>query len=103
VRDDHGAAHHHPEDVDRARRLGAGHLLAEERLLYERGAAAAELLGPGDPDVARVVELLLPDPPVLEAFVVSWGGLAGVVVGQPRAELVAEGRLRGREREVHAR
>src|SRR6266508_3293686 len=38
----------------------AGHLLVEDRLLHDRGPAAAVSCGPLEPDIARPVELPLP-------------------------------------------
>ena len=46
VGDDHRAAHHEPEDVGGSRRLGSSELLAEDRLLDQRGPSAAVLLWP---------------------------------------------------------
>src|SRR5918999_752566 len=101
VRDHHRAAHHHAEDVDRWRRLGARHLLAEEGLLDERGAAAAVLLRPGEARVAGVVEPALPGAAVLELGVVAGRVLTGGVLGEPGPQLVAGGLFGGGEREVH--
>jgi hypothetical protein len=101
VGDHHRAAHDHAEDVDRRRGLGARHLLAEEGLLDERGAAPAVLLRPGEARVAGVVQLALPGAAVLELGVVAGRVLTGVVLGEPGPQLVAEGLLGGREGEVH--
>ncbi len=79
----------------------ARHLLAEQRLLDQRGAAAAVLLRPGEARVAGVVELALPAAAVVEGGVLAGRVLAGVVVGEPGAQLVAEGLFGGRERQVH--
>ena len=60
VLDDRGRDVRQAERVQRARRLGAVHLLGEDDLLHDPGAAAAPLLGPGDRGVARVGERAVP-------------------------------------------
>ena len=84
-----------------AGRLGAHHLLGEDRLLDQRRAAAAVLLRPRDAGPAALVQLALPAAAELERLVVVLRGLARVVVLQPRAQLVAEGLLARTERQVH--
>ena len=80
-----------PSTLAGLRRLGARHLLAEERLLHERGAAAAVLLRPREAGVAGLEQLLLPGAAVLEGGVVAGRVLTRVVVGEPGPQLVAEG------------
>ena len=60
VGDHDRAAHHEAEHVRRPGRLGARQLLAEDRLLDQRRAAAAVLLRPRDAGPAALVELALP-------------------------------------------
>ena len=67
VRDHDRAAHHEAEHVRDARRLGAHHLLVEDRLLDQRRAAAAVLLRPRHAGPAGLVQLALPAPRELEA------------------------------------
>src|SRR5205814_9690530 len=86
-----GAAHAEPDDVDRLGRLREDHLVVEDQLLHEAGASAAVLLGPGDADIAGLVELLLPGPPALDEglLALGYGGGAARLVGlQPGADLV---------------
>src|SRR5215470_6834699 len=56
VGDDRRPGHSDPDDPDVWGRLGARHLLQEDRLMGVRRAAAPVLLGPGETDVSRVVE-----------------------------------------------
>ncbi len=60
VRDDRRPGHADADDADVRRRLGAGHLLEEDRLVGIWRAAAAVLLGPREPDVSGVVERAAP-------------------------------------------
>ena len=60
VGDHDRAAHRQAEHVGGARRLLAGRLADEDRLLDHRRAAAAVLLRPGDPGPAGLVQLVLP-------------------------------------------
>ena len=100
----HGAAHHQAEHIGRGRDTLAGELLVEHRLLDQGGALAAVLLGPGDPGPARLVHLLLPGSAKLElGGVVPLGRGPRVVLLQPTPHLVAEGRLRVGEAQVHWR
>ena len=59
-RDDRRPGHPEPDHAEVLRRLGARQLLEEDRLVAVRLAAAAVLLRPGEPDVARVVERAAP-------------------------------------------
>jgi hypothetical protein len=101
VRDHHRAAHDEAEDVGGGGRLGPSHLLAEDRLLDEGGAAAAELLRPREAGVAGFVQLALPFAPELEGLVVPLGLASGMVPAKPGAQLVAEGLLAGGQGQVH--
>src|ERR1017187_1833665 len=101
VGDDHRPAHDQPEDVGRRWRLGANHLLVEDRLLHERGAATAVLAWPGDADVARIEEGALPEQAEVDDVLGSLGLRTGPVLGQPRTHLVAELQLRRGQAEVH--
>src|SRR4051794_351898 len=102
VRDHDRAAHHEAEHVRGHRRPRAHHLLVEERLLDQRGAAAAVLLGPRQSGVARVVQLVLPLAAEPERVNVARRLLTRVVVLKPLAQLVAEGLLVWAEGQVHA-
>ena len=62
VRHDRRARHTEPHDADVGRSRRARHLLEEDRLVRVRSAAAAVLLRPGQPRVARVVERAAPAP-----------------------------------------
>jgi hypothetical protein len=55
-----GAQHGEPTAIDKLRRLGARHLLVEDNLLDERGAAPTEFARPVHTDVARLVHPVLP-------------------------------------------
>ncbi len=90
VRDDGRPAHGEPEHVRGARRLRPGELLVVDGLLDERRPAPAVLLRPRHAGPVVVVQAPLPRPPELEAGDVALGLGPGVVVGQPRAQLVAE-------------
>src|SRR6202008_614846 len=81
VRDYGGAAHREREHVRHRRRPRAHHLLVEDRLLDERGAATSVLLGPRHAGPAGVVQLALPGEAELECGLVA-GGLAPGVVGR---------------------
>ena len=101
VRDHDRAAHREAEHVGRRRRLGAGISCDEDRLLDQRRAAAAVLLGPGDPGPAGLVELALPVAAEGDDLVEALGLRAGVVLVQPGANLVAEDSSSGGQGEVH--
>ena len=66
VLDDRGRDVREAERVECARRVRAVHLLGEDDLLHDAGAAAAPLLGPGDRREARVGERAVPRAQVLE-------------------------------------
>src|SRR5207302_8531740 len=105
MRDDDGAAHAQADDVDRIRRLGENHLVVEDELLHEAGAAAAVLLRPRDAYVAGLEQLLLPGAPAVDECPLALAGrrfLARLVGVQPGADLVAQLPLRWAELEVHA-
>src|SRR5712691_2418239 len=106
VGDHDRAAHPEADDVDRLRRVGQDHLVVEDQLVHEGAAAAAVLLGPGDADVAGVVELLLPRAAAFdEGLHVAGAVRVGVARGvglQPGPDLVAEFLLGVAELEVHA-
>src|SRR5439155_17677652 len=59
-RDDRGAGHAETDPADMCGRSGAGRLLEEDALVGVGRAAAAVLLGPGQADVAGVVQLPAP-------------------------------------------
>src|ERR1700730_6061754 len=100
--DDDWAAHAEPDDVDRIRRLGQDHLVVDDELLHETGAAAPVLLGPGDADIAGVVELFLPGAAVLDKTLLAFARVHGRLVGlEPAANLVAESLLLRAELEIH--
>ena len=101
-RDDHGPTHDQTEHVRRRRRACPHQLLVEDGLLHEGGAAPAVFLGPGNARVAGVVQRSLPREAMLEAGLRAVRLWAGMMVAQPRANLVAEGELVGRQGEVHA-
>src|SRR5205823_3260198 len=73
------------------------------RLLDQRGAAAAVLLRPRQPGVARVGQLSLPVLAELERRLVAGRLGAGMVLVEPAAQLVAKGLLLRRQRQVHGR
>ena len=60
VRDDRRPGHAEPDHAEVLRRLRARRLLEEDRLVAVRLAAAAVLLRPREPDVARLVERAAP-------------------------------------------
>jgi hypothetical protein len=101
VRDHHRAAHCQPEDVGHLGSLGADDLLVEDRLLDERRAASAVLLGPGEPRPPGLEQLPLPLAAEGEGGLVAIGLAAGMVLGEPGAQLVAEGLLLGGKTEIH--
>ena len=102
VGDDDRTAHDQAEHVGGQRDPLARKLLVEDRLLDQRCALAAVLLGPGEPGPARLVHLLLPGAAELELDgIVALGRRARVVVLQPAPNLVPERRLRIRQRQVH--
>src|SRR5205085_11452171 len=104
MRDDDGAAHAQADDVDRIRRLGENHLVVEDELLHEAGAAAAVLLRPRDAYVAGLEQLLLPGAPAVDECPLALAGrrfLARLVGVQPGADLIAKLPLRRAELEVH--
>ncbi len=68
VRDEHGAAHRQPGEVDELWRCGARHLLLEDDLLDQRRAAAAVLAWPVHAAPSRLVELALPALAVRDPF-----------------------------------
>ena len=102
VGDDDGAAHHQAQHVRRERHALAAELLVEDRLLDQRRALAAVLLGPRDAGPAGLVHRLLPGAAELElGLVVALGRLAGMVRLEPGAHLVAECRLGLVQGQVH--
>ena len=105
MRDHDRAAHAKADDVDGVGRLGQDHLVVEDELLHEPGAAAAILLRPRDAYVAGLEQLLLPGAPAVDERSLALAGrrlVAGLVGGEPRPDLVAELPLRRAELEVHA-
>src|SRR5260370_10062274 len=105
VGDNERPAHAQPDHVDGFGRLGDDHLVVEDELLHEALAAAAELLGPGDADIARVVQLLLPPAPALDKTLLAF--FFGAVVSrlvclEPGSDLVAQLLLRLAQLEVHS-
>ena len=105
VRDDRRAGHADADDADVRRRLGARELLEEDRLVRVRRAAAAVLLGPGEPDVAGVVERPAPGAHLgsVEAGRPTAVALEVVreVLLEPRAKLGPERGLLGRVAQIH--
>src|ERR1700716_3372876 len=93
-----------PDHVDRFGRLGLDHLVIEDELLHESGASAAELPGPGDADVPRFVELLLPRAPPLYDSLLSFVSPVRrrLVRLQPCANLIPKRLLGCVELEIHA-
>ncbi len=87
------------------RHARAADLLEVDRRFGRRGAAPAVLGGPAGRRPARVVQPPLPvAPPGAARVLAALGGLGvGRVIGQPGAQLVAEGRLLGAESQVHER
>jgi len=71
-------------------RLRTSKLFVEDRLLDERGAAAAVLLRPGQPRPSSLVQPLLPRAAKLERRLDPRWLPAWVVRLEPRADLVAE-------------
>ena len=94
-----------PDDADVRRRLGARHLLEEDRLVRVRRAAAAVLLGPREPDVARVVERAAPLAHLRPVEARRSAAVALEVVREvllePGAQLGPECGLLGRVAQVH--
>ena len=102
VRDDGRPAHREPEHVGHLRRPRSRELLEQDRLLDLRRARPAVLGRPRQPGPAALVERPLPVTTKGEGRLVTLGLLARVVVGDPRAQRVAEFLLRRRKRQVHA-
>src|SRR5271155_2023538 len=97
--DDSGADEAEAERVGHGRSFNAGHFFPEERLLHERGAAAAVFFGPGDSGPAAVVEFALPGAKVgigfFEGLFAPVGPVFGGVGGEPGAEFIAEAEFFG--------
>src|SRR5438034_301564 len=85
------------EAVDRRRRVGARHLVGGDGLLHRRRAPAAVLRGPTHADVAGVVHRPVPGAALLERLELG----AWHIALKPRAGLVAERAILGREIETH--
>ena len=104
--DDGWADQHEAENIGERRRTGQRHLFGEDDLLHERGAAAAEFLGPIDAGPAGRENLFLPlaqefktrEHLVFGAMFFPIGGDVGM---QPGAQLIAESKLRWGEVEIH--
>jgi hypothetical protein len=83
-----------------------GHLLSEDDLLHERGAAAAVFFRPRKPGPSSLKHLLLPSPKEFETrqhfiFGAMFFPVRGHVGSEPGADLVAKGELSGGEVEIH--
>src|SRR5581483_603780 len=106
VRDDRRPGHAEPDHADVRRRMGARHLLVEDRLEAVRRARAAVFLRPGQPGVASLVEHAAPLAPegVVEPLraAPAAAALLGQVRVEPAAQLGPEGSLLGRVAQVHA-
>ena len=97
------------DDADAPGSAGTRVLLVEDDLLDQRGAAAAELGGPTQPDPAVATELLFPLEPFLEQLVLVAGAAASAhdreptveTIGEPRSRLGAKAFLVGSEAQVH--
>src|SRR5205807_383963 len=80
-RDDRGPGHAESDAADVVRRADPRGLFEVDALMGVRRAAAAVLLGPGQTDVAGVVQLLAPDPDLVEAGVDVFADRRQVHVG----------------------
>src|SRR5258707_7928608 len=98
-----GAAHAESDPVDWFGRLRLDHLVVEDELLHEPLPATAVLLGPGDADVSRLIELLLPLAAALDKTLLAFFGriLERSVRLQPRPDLVTKRLLGCVELEIH--
>src|SRR5712691_7710140 len=92
------------------RRAGAEIFLVPDHLLHEIGAASAVFLGPGNPDPAGCVHLLLPGDALYQDALVGRDALVLCVLDlevvakiglEPVAELAAESGVLGRVGEIH--
>ena len=102
VRHDRRAGHPDPDHADVARRLGARDLLEEDRLVAVRRAAAAVLLRPRQPCVARLAELPAPLAiGLLEPAAAAPPGRLRDVLRDEVAHLLPEPCLVGRVAEIH--
>src|SRR5262249_32143549 len=101
VRDQDRAAHGQTGQVDQQRRLRARHLLLEDDLLDERGAAPAVVRRPGDAAPAGFPETSLPRLAVGDPLVEPLGLGPRRVGVEPAAQLRPEALLLGAVREVH--
>ena len=104
VGDHDRAAHDQAQHVGGRGHPLAGQLLVEDRLLDQRRALAAELLGPGESRPAGIVHLLLPGAAELELGLDRRprGRGPGWFSSSQLAHLVAEGGLGLGQRQVHA-
>ncbi len=97
------------DDPDAPRALRSRVLLVEDDLLREREAAAAELLGPPDPDPPGLTQRALPGGALVEQLVLvarptppaHGGEVAGQALGEPNACFAAEHLVLGGEPQVH--
>ena len=99
VGDDRRPGHAEPDHAEVGRRLGARHLLEEDRLVAVRSAGAAVLLRPGQACVAGLVQL--PAPVAAGLLEAAAADLVGEVRLDPRAQLRAEGGLLRRVAKIH--
>ena len=105
VRHDRRPGHAETDDADVRRRLGAGHLLEEDRLVRVGRSAAAVLRRPGQPGVARLVQRAAPGAAgvAVEArrAAAEPAQLLREVLLDPGAKLGPEGRLLGGVPQIH--
>ena len=105
VSHDRRACHSEPDHADVRRRLGAGHLLVEDRLEAVRGARAAVLLRPRQPHIAGFGEHPAPLPAERIVEALSTAAAAALALGQvrfePGAQVGPKGGFLGRVAKIH--